>query len=274
MIFIMAFNNFNNFRNIERFQTSNNSNSAGTDLNIAYVRGSSIANIIDPVTINSTEEEEVEEVSAQPQGATILQSSKSMGFPETIWHFLGIDKLSKKQKDCSFNCGMKGLNCATHCENEFTPEKRKKCKYQCLKKGLKCTKSCVEKYQIPVTQPTVTTPNITTSSYIPTTSTINNEYVVGLSASQSQNNSIEEQKLIEGVCNCDDNTAPYNNNLWPSHYQAGWDNQTLKNYRKQQGDEEIEVLVNSNLFPLTSDTPELAFESDSRFRYLDIELQP
>ena len=52
--------------------------------------------------------------------------------------------------------------------------------------------------------------------------------------------SIEEQKLIDGVCPCDDTSAPYDTNLWPSHYQSGWDNETLKNYRKGQSDEEID----------------------------------
>ena len=272
MIFIMAFNNFGNFKNIERFQASNNSNSGGTDLDIAYVRGSSIANIVKPVSVNTAEEENIVEEKQAPQGPTILQSTKSMGFPETIWHFLGFNKLSKKQRDCSFDCGMEGLNCATKCENEFTPEKRKMCKYQCLKKGLQCTKLCVETHEAPVTHPVLTTPMVTTSSSIPTTSAINqNEYVLGLS-SLAQNNTIEEQQNIEGVCPCDTNSAPYNTNLWPSNHQAGWDNQTLKNYRKQQGDEEIEVLVNSNLFPLNTENPGLVFGGDSKFKYLDIEL--
>lgn len=268
------FKNFSNFQKIERFQASSNSNSGGTNLDKAYVKGSSIANIVKPVSVNNTTEEEksVDETTTAP-GATILQSSKSIGFPETLWDFLGFNRLTKKQRDCSFDCGMEGLNCATNCENEFTPEKRKMCKYQCLKKGLQCTKSCVETHQSPVTHPVLTTPMITTSSTIPTTNTVfQNEYVIGLSSSLSQNNTTEEQKLIEGVCPCDDNSAPYDTNLWPSHHQAGWDNQTLKNYRKNQGDEEIEVLVNSNLFPLKSDNPELVFGGDSKYNYLKIEL--
>lgn len=268
------FENFSNFKKVERFQVSNNSNSAGTNLDIAYVRGSSIANIVQPVLANTTQQEEevVEETTSAP-GTTILQSSKSIGFPQTLWHFLGFNKLSKKQRDCSFDCGMEGLNCATKCENEFTPEKRKMCKYQCLKKGLQCTKSCVETHEIPVTHPVLTNPMVTTASTMPSTMSVTpNEYVMGLSASLAQNNTVEEQKLIEGVCPCDDNSAPYNTNLWPSHHQAGWDNQTLKNYRKGQGDEEIEVLVNSNLFPLKSNNPELVFGAESKFNYLDIEL--
>lgn len=268
-----TFGNFNNFKNVERFQVSNNSNSGGTNLDVAYVKGSSIANIVQPVTANNVEEEAAVEETTSAPASTIIQSSKSMGFPETLWHFLGFNKLSKTQRDCSFDCGMEGLNCATNCENEFTPEKRKMCKYQCLKKGLQCTKSCVEKYEKPITHPVLTTPMMTTAVTMPTTMSVTpNEYVLGLS-SLAQNNTIEEQKLIEGVCQCDDNSAPYNTNLWPSQYQAGWDNQTLKNYRKGQGNEEIEVLVNSNLFPLTSDDPELVFGADSKLKYLDIELQ-
>lgn len=262
-------------RNVERFQGSSNSlNSSGTNLDEAYVAGSPIANIIKPITDNSVEGETVDEKEAPTGGSTtILQGSKSMGFPETIWHFLGLHRLSKTQRDCSFDCGMKGLNCSTKCENEFTPKKRKLCKYRCLQKGLKCTKNCVETPDTPITQPVTTSPIATTMTTMPTTMAVNN-YSVGLSASQAQNNTVEEQQQIDGVCNCDDYSAPYQSNLWPSKHQVGWDNQTLKNYRKNQSDEQIEVLVNSNLFPLTSTpNPELVFEGDSRFKFVNIELK-
>ena len=275
MIFIMATNRFQNFKRIERFQGSSNSaNSSGTSLDEAYVAGASIANIVEPVSVNSVEEaaNDTSDTGSGAGSTTILQGSKSMGFPETIWHFLGLNRLTKKQQNCSFECGMEGLNCATNCENEFTPEKRKICKYKCLQKGLKCTKTCVDTQEIEPTQPIMTTAVPTTMTTIPTTMA-SNDYVIGLSASQAQNNSIQEQQQIEGVCNCDDNSAPYQTNLWPSHHQAGWDNQTLKNYRRKQGDEEIEVLVSSNLFPLSTPTPELAFGADSRFKMVGIELE-
>lgn len=267
---------YNPYKKIERFQGSSNSlNSSGTSLNEAYIAGASIANIVQPVSAN-TVEETVEEATAGPSGGntTILQGRKSMGFPETIWHFLGLNRLSKKQRDCSFDCGMSGIECATNCENEFTPEKRRICKYKCFQNGLKCTKTCVETQEVPVTQPIMPTPVATTMTTVPTIMALNN-YVVGISASQASDNTVEEQQQIEGVCNCDDTMAPYQTNLWPSHHQVGWDNQTLKNYRKKQGDEEIEVLVNSNMFPLSSTpTPELVFGGDSKFKMLDIELKP
>ncbi len=262
---------YQQFRRVERFQASSNSlNSSGTSLDEAYVAGSSIANIVKAVSFNSVEE--VEETTAPGAGSTtILQGTKSMGFPETIWHFLGLNRLSKKQRDCSFDCGMSGIDCATNCENEFTPEKRKLCKYKCLQKGLRCTKTCVETQDVPVTQPTMTTPVATTMTTMPTTMAVNN-YVVGMSASQASNDTVAEQQQIEGVCNCDDGLAPYQTNLWPSQHQAGWDTQTLKNYRRNQSDEEIEVLVNSNLFPLSTATPELVFGADSKFKMIGIEL--
>ena len=65
-----------------------------------------------------------------------------MGFQKQYGIFR-IDKLSKKQKDCSFNLEMKGLNCATHCENEFTPEKRKNVNTNALKR-IKMYQPCVK----------------------------------------------------------------------------------------------------------------------------------
>ena len=275
MIFIMANNRFQNFKRIERFQASSNAaNSSGTSLNEAYVAGASIANIVNPVSVISDEDNtnNTNNTDSSSGSTTILQGSKSMGFPETIWHFLGLNRLTKKQQNCSFECGMEGLNCATNCENEFTPEKRKICKYKCLQKGLKCTKTCVDTKEIEQTQPIMTTGVPTTMTTLPTTMTAMN-YVAGIAPLQAQNNTIEEQQQIKAFCKCDDNSAPYDTNLWPSHHQAGWDNQTLKNYRKNQGDEQIEVLVNSNLFPLSTPNPELAFDTDSRFKMIGIQLE-
>ena len=139
--------------NIEFFQSYDQSN-IGTNLNDAYKKGSvkslvssSMSGAIPFESSFESSDSSASSASAYNSSFDINNSNQSKQSKETLWHFLGIDNLSLKNKQCIYNCGIDSLGCMERCSNPSCREQDnvnyEQCKFGCIRKGVTCTTNCM-----------------------------------------------------------------------------------------------------------------------------------
>jgi hypothetical protein len=259
--------------NIEFFQGvgSANNTGGGSDLSSAY-SGGTVQDLISdppppeaggsaaPAAANSIEVESSE--SSEPQGGLGIGN---------IWQFLGIENLSLKQKQCTYNCGVDLLGCLERCSNPDCRQQdglktQEQCRYGCIRKGVNCSTSCISNIE---PEPDVLELNsldmpnnvdITfTSSALQTTSAFSIPNVTtGTTLEEvcAKNYDLLPNEVKGVYANLDD-FAPYDMRTWPKNNKFGWTISEL-NQMKRNGynaPDLIEVNFNHSLFPIKSDVP-------------------
>ena len=260
----------------EHFQSAANNSSGGSDINSAYSAGSSIQDLIVPLDVP-------QEVSASNSMNNITEEESSSGPIGSgignLWKFIGIDKLSLKQKQCSYNCGIDALGCMERCATPRCLDQEKlskeQCKYGCIRKGINCTTNCMadieqdtDTNQPPmfdsniISEPTLTLPVSTqvqtTAIYSsPTTSACGPTYDI-------------HPTEVHGVYQNLDGYAPYDMRVWPQHGKYGWTLSELNRmkYNGYNSPNVIEVNIDHSLFPVKSDKPVLQFDLAKSYRQI------
>ena len=244
-----------------------NNTTGGTSLNDAYRAGSSLKNLISNTAVGAQVESSPNvnnetKGSNEPKGANI----------GNLWNFLGIEKLTLKQKQCVYNCGMDTFGCLERCSN---PNCRKQenlsdeqCKYGCMRKAISCSTGCISEIQEPPkmnnifsnnsNDPIVTLPvgvNPTQSSQTPRITT-------GSSISISSDNSLISPCEVHGVYESLDTYAPFDMRVWPQKGKSGWTLSELSKMRNSgyNAPNVIEVQMNHGLYPIKTDEPVVEFD--------------
>lgn len=264
---------------IEFFQgigSANNSGS-GSDLSSAYSGGT----VKDLISEPPKEEEKKGGSSKASSGAPAAANSTGVenGGSEPVgglgignmWQFLGIENLSLKQKQCTYNCGVDLLGCLERCSNPDCREQdglktQEQCRYGCIRKGINCSTNCISNIEPAMDEMELNSLDMPdnvditfTSSALQTTSALATPTVTSgatLEEICAKNYDLLPNE-IKGVYSNLDNYAPYDMRTWPKNDKFGWTISEL-NQMKRNGynaPDLIEVNFNHNLFPITSDEP-------------------
>ena len=160
----------------------------------------------------------------------------------TLWSFLGIDKLSNNKQKCIYNCGLNMFECLGSCND------KKKCDYNCSKNGLECTNKCLD-----IPDPTISSnigPLITTNSI----NTITNQH----------QNTVEmnNQTDIMGYAYDFSKYGPYNEKIWPQHGNYGWSLSKMNENKLNENNKKdiIEVNFDHTLYPIKTEKPFRLFD--------------
>ena len=260
--------NYSKIKKREHFEgssVSGTNTTGGTSLNDAYRAGSSLKNLISNTAVgaqvdSAPEKKQTKPVYTEPKGANI----------GNLWNFLGIEKLTLKQKQCVYNCGMDTFGCLERCSN---PNCRKQenlsdeqCKYGCMRKAISCSTGCISEIQEPPemkhlfsndnNDPVVTLPvgvNPTQSSQIPLRTTgssiCGDEYQIA-------------PREVHGVYESLDTYAPFDMRVWPQEGRYGWTLSELSKMRDSgyNTPNVIEVQMNHGLYPIKTDEPVVEFD--------------
>ena len=223
---------------IEKFQANND---VGTNLDSAY---SNTVNNLNNTIYNSNSSD-----GASSNGGSASNSSNTSGTSGgvlgsdnfNLWSLLGFDTLREEQRECLYNCAIDSTSCL---ENATS----RNCEYKCYRGILNCSKKC---YELPEPTQSTQTLQSTQSSY-PSQSTQSTQHIHGIPLSKNE---------IRGIYTNSDYFAPYDADLWPSQSNSGWDDEKLDNYFHdlQNRDDTIEVRVNTSLYPIKTDKPDLLF---------------
>lgn len=246
---------------VEFFQSAAGNDTGGTNISSAYKKGDSIKGLVsapppppsgvaaaNAVVSNSSNSEPI---TSGPQGSGI----------DNLWKFLGIDSLSMKQKQCTYNCGIDSLGCMERCSNPKCNQQDgityEQCKYGCLRKGISCSTSCISDIEPPPPPPSET--SSTTQTF--TTSALATEPVSLPTCPPSY--TIEPTE-VHGVYETIDSYSPYDMRVWPQHGMYGWTISEINRMKHSGYDSPnvIEVSMDHSLYPLKTDNPSLLFDKE------------
>lgn len=269
-------------RQKEFFQSAVGANNAsgGSSINDAYSAGSSVKNLITEVKAPVAASNSKTSADVANEGSTDGPQGAGSGIGN-LWNFIGLDKLSLKQKQCSYNCGIDILGCMERCANPdcLAQENlhKEQCRYGCIRKGISCSTNCIShiepEHQEPamfnsdmVSEPVMTLPTssavITSRASLTTTSVCGPQYDIPPSE-------------VHGSYQNMDGYAPYDMRVWPQQGQYGWTLGEL-NRMKRNGYEVpnvIEVNMDHSLYPIKSDKPVLQFDLAKSYRQISGEVE-